>query len=154
MRVRLLIVAVLVAALVVPAAQATPSRATPREGVWLLKLSPVLGAMSKYTGRVARLTHNPEILVRGSNAQLQMAINLAGMRSCMSMLNRRGPAPTARTAAIRAAVASACGHFGRFAILFARGIDAYSASLIDRAGAQMSLGNKAIGLAQRRVNNL
>jgi hypothetical protein len=141
-------------AVAVAAAPTRASAVTARERTWLRSLTPLLHDTGTFVTKISQLSTNTAILVRGSSAQLQLVVALAGLRECTPTLKEAGPAPTKRLRPFRAALGAACAAYGKSAVLIARGIDNLNSSTIGQAAREMQLGTTYIHTANRVLLNI
>lgn len=112
---------------------------TPVEAAWLDALNPTTTSLVKAGQEVGRDTARSDVFTRGSKTQVRLVVALAIYTGCGAGIRAAGPAPTPRTARIRASLLTACRYYAKSAFALANGIDNFNVRLIRQATGYMKM---------------
>jgi hypothetical protein len=151
---RLLSAVTLVALFAALAATAAPARTTKlskSENHWAVPVVNLMKSMSGRVGAIGKQVADPQILTKGSRAQLKLAVTLSNLLVCPAKLKKDGPPPTKRLRPFATSVHTACTHYVSGSHLLARGIGKVNASTIKQAMTQIRLGSGSLARAQSQL---
>jgi hypothetical protein len=146
--------AALFAALAATAAPARTTKLSKSENHWAVPVVNLMKSMSGRVGAIGKQVADPQILTKGSRAQLKLAVTLSNLLVCPAKLKKDGPPPTKRLRPFAASVTSACTHYVSGSHLLAKGIGKVNAATIKKAMAELGAGSASLGRAQAQLVKL
>jgi hypothetical protein len=147
----------LVALLAAAAASAAPARTaklTKTENQWAVPVVNLMKSMSGRVGAIGKQVSDPQIVTKGSKAQLKLAVTLANLLSCTGKLKKDGAPPTKRLKPFAASVRQACARYVSGSHLLAKGIGKLNVATIKKAMTQLKQGSVSLARAQTQLVKL
>jgi hypothetical protein len=144
----------LLAATAASAASARTTKLTKAENTWAVPVVSLMKSMSGRVGAIGKQAADPQVLTKGSKAQLKLAVTLANLLSCTGKLKKDGPPPTSRLKPFASSVKAACTHYVAGSHLLAKGIGKVNATMIKQAMTEIKTGSASLATAQSRLVKL
>lgn len=128
---------------------------TPEEQEWVDETGEVVSHLAESLDVIADVTTDPEgqikLLQGDDETVIRVGVHIGVLQSCGTIVRQVGPAPSARLRDVRRPLLKACAYYEKSGSALARGIDAWDADLIRRAGEEM---NAATAFIERATSAL